>query len=302
MNSPKVSVVMSTFNAGKYLRNAIDSILNQTFKNFEFIVINDGSTDQSEQILATHKDKRIKIIKNEKNIGLSKSLNIGIKQSRAKFIARMDSDDISLPERLSKQINFMNRHPEISVLGSAYYEMDERGHIKTLYQVFIEDAQIKRILSFNTIMAYIPHPTVMFLKDALLDVGLYNEGLKTTQDKDLFIRLAAKGYKFANLSEPLLKKRPTPIYNVNVHNQQRACISKLHKHRLSAFREKYRDLEIPSLPQSLRQLNQLEREAYARLYLRLGAHLKNFSQHNLAKEAFLMATICWSPSLFRKNK
>src|SRR6187397_2012165 len=107
MSEPLVTVLMSVYNAEKYLREAIDSILNQTYRNFEFIIINDASTDGSEAIINSYKDERIRLISNSQNLRLTASLNKGIDLAKGKYIARMDADDASLPERLQKQVTFM---------------------------------------------------------------------------------------------------------------------------------------------------------------------------------------------------
>ena len=117
-NTPQITVLMPVYNGEKYLRQAVDSILNQTFKDFEFLIINDGSTDKTLAILQEYKNKRVKIINNKKNIGLTKSLNKGLKLAKGKYIARMDADDISLSNRLRKQIDFLDKHNKIGVLGT----------------------------------------------------------------------------------------------------------------------------------------------------------------------------------------
>ena len=118
MKSPQISVVMPAYNAEKYITEAIDSILFQTFKDFEFIIINDASTDSTKDIIESYKDPRIKLVNNEQNKGVAKSLNIGISVACGKYIARMDADDIALPERFQKQFDFMEQHPNIDVCGS----------------------------------------------------------------------------------------------------------------------------------------------------------------------------------------
>ena len=112
MKNPLVSILMPVYNSEKYLREAIKSILNQTFTNFELIIINDGSTDNSLKIIKSFKDNRIKIIKNKGNLGLIKTLNKGIDLAQGKYIARMDADDIAMPKRLEKQIAFFNENPD----------------------------------------------------------------------------------------------------------------------------------------------------------------------------------------------
>jgi glycosyltransferase involved in cell wall biosynthesis len=206
MTSPKVTILMSAYNGIRYLYEALDSICHQTFGDFEFIIVNDGSTDETKELLEDYTDNRITIINNEKNLGLSRSLNIGIEQSRGEYIARMDADDIALPERLSKQMQFLNRYPEIDILGSACYIIDENRTIRGIGKAFAEDSQIKSVICRNSEETPVWHSSAMIRKKALLAAGMYNEGLQSTIDKDLWIRMVIKSFKFANLQEPLIEK------------------------------------------------------------------------------------------------
>ena len=118
IKTPKITVLMPVYNGEKYLKESIESILKQTFRDFEFLIINDTSTDESEKIIRSFKDSRIKLIKNEKNIGLTKSLNKGLDLAKGEYMARMDADDISLPKRLEIQVAFMDKNPKIGVIGA----------------------------------------------------------------------------------------------------------------------------------------------------------------------------------------
>jgi glycosyltransferase involved in cell wall biosynthesis len=117
-SKPKISVLMSVYNGEKYLKEAVDSILNQTFSDFEFIVINDHSTDSTSEILFSYKDSRLKIIENDENIGITKSLNKGLRLVSGKYTARMDADDISFNNRLEKQLQYLEDNPDVGVLGT----------------------------------------------------------------------------------------------------------------------------------------------------------------------------------------
>ena len=155
MNSgiPQVSVIMPVYNGGRYLREAVDSILNQTFREFEFIIIDDGSTDDTWSVLtdyAAH-DSQVRLIQNEANIGLTRSLNKGLAVSRAALIARQDADDISMPERLARQIAFLEMHPEVGLLGTQGDFIDADGRpIEDRRWRFANDNSIlqKQILDF----------------------------------------------------------------------------------------------------------------------------------------------------------
>jgi len=129
MKNPEVTVLMSVYNGEKYLREAIDSILNQTFTDFEFLIVNDGSTDRTAEILRSYDDPRIIIINNEKNIGLTKSLNIGLRMAKGEYIARMDADDVSMPERLQKQIELLNQKKNTGLVGTYYTIINEKGKV-----------------------------------------------------------------------------------------------------------------------------------------------------------------------------
>jgi len=198
-NYPLVSVVMPVYNGGEHLQEAIDSILYQTFKDFEFLIINDGSTDDSEKIIKNYKDERIKLINNRQNIGLSASLNKGIVKSKCKYIARMDADDISLITRLAIQYSFMKTHTEIDVCGSSIKLFN--GNV---WQYPCNDNEIKCTLLFNNAIA---HPTVIFKRNHFINNNLYyNETFKHSQDYDLWVR-ALKNTRFHNLKESLVSYR-----------------------------------------------------------------------------------------------
>ena len=183
---PTISVVMSVLNGEKYLKRAIESILNQTFSDFEFIIIDDGSTDKSLEIIKEYKDKRIIII-HHPNKGLTTSLNIGIRLSKSNYIARQDADDISYPDRLAEQFNHLSQNPSISVLATR--AMIKNG--ETRYQSnFYSSDEIKKKMRFQNIFI---HSSVMIRKDKFEKVGLYNEFYRRSQDYDAWFRLSEVG-------------------------------------------------------------------------------------------------------------
>lgn len=188
INFPRVSVVMSVHNAEKYLREAVDSILAQTFTDFEFIIIDDGSTDTTPKILDGYSDPRIIRKRNEQNIGYTPSLNWGITAASGEFIARMDADDISLPDRLAVQVDFLESHPTIDVLGAGYRKIDEKGTL-TSSDVLPPDNPIfiKWLLLFQNTLA---HPSVMFRKKVYKKSGGYDPFLVPAEDYDLWQRLS----------------------------------------------------------------------------------------------------------------
>ncbi|MDO1451018.1 glycosyltransferase [Rhodocytophaga aerolata] len=201
----KVSVVMPVYNGESYIKEAITSILYQTFIDFEFIIINDGSTDASVRIIESFKDKRIRLIHNDQNIGLTATLNKGIDLAKGEYIARMDADDVSLEERLAKQVTFLDQNPDIGVCG-------------TWFKIINTNQIIERPNSFEDIKLHLlcnnafGHSTVMMRKSFLKNFGLlYNIDYRYAQDYELWVRCYAF-FRLANISEVLVLYR--------LHNNQ----------------------------------------------------------------------------------
>ncbi|MBN1126564.1 MAG: glycosyltransferase [Sedimentisphaerales bacterium] len=203
---PKITVLMSVYNGQAYLRQAMDSILQQTFKNFEFLIINDGSTDASREIILSYQDARIRLIDNPSNIGLTRSLNRGLQMARGKWIARQDADDLSFPERLARQIGFVQAHPECAILGAQAEVIDaDGGVIRTGFSVKPTTLLgIKWSVLFGSPFV---HSSVLFRKDIIREeLGGYNEAFKTNQDFELWSRLLFR-YIGLNLEIPLVQTR-----------------------------------------------------------------------------------------------
>tara|TARA_B100000315_G_C14583645_1_gene591808 strand:+ start:1615 stop:2646 length:1032 start_codon:yes stop_codon:yes gene_type:complete len=202
MNNPKVTVLMSVYNGERYLREAIDSILNQTFTDYEFIIVNDGCTDSSRDIITTYSDRRICLIDNERNIGLTKSLNKGLKKANGEYIARIDADDISLPQRLEKQVTFMRKNPKVSVCGGwvIYFGTKKENIIK----LPSEANEIKASLFYKNELY---HTTVIFRRELQnKEKVFYNEDYLRAQDYELWSRLSHSS-KLRNINEVLAKYR-----------------------------------------------------------------------------------------------
>jgi glycosyltransferase involved in cell wall biosynthesis len=194
---------MSVYNGEKYLNEAIDSILAQTFINFNFLIINDGSTDGTDKILQSYNDKRIKIVNNEKNIGLTKSLNKGLKLARGEYIARQDSDDVSMPKRLEKEVSFLDHNKNTTLVGTYYYMINERGKILKIIKPPTRSEEIKiGLLKGNQF----GHGSVMFRAECVKEFGYYREELGPVEDYDLWLRISDR-YNIANIPEPLYKWR-----------------------------------------------------------------------------------------------
>ncbi len=204
---PLISVIMSVYNGDKYLHEAIDSILNQTFKDFEFIIINDGSTDKSLKIIHSYNDDRIVLI-NQENAGLANALNNGIAISKSNFIARMDADDIAYPERIQKQHEFLTNNIDYVIVGSNAKIIDINGCIVRHSNIPIKNEEMKGKLPETPFI----HPSVMFRKDSFYEAGQYPEYMLKAQDYVLFNRMAKLG-KFANIAENLMEYRIVPTAN-----------------------------------------------------------------------------------------
>ena len=215
--NPAISVVLPVYNAERYLREAVDSILAQTFTDFELILINDGSNDGSGDICRAYseRDHRIVLI-DRPNGGLVSALNDGIAKARAPLIARMDADDISMPERFACQYAHMMRHPNLAVLGSATQVIDEKNQIAGLCQCPITPTDVKSSLESGR-HAFVAHSTVMMKRDAVLKAGGYRTAFTQAQDYDLWLRLSELGYDIANLPQFLLKYRKHGASTTAVH-------------------------------------------------------------------------------------
>lgn len=203
----KVLIIMSVYNNERYIREAIDSLQKQTFTDFELWLVNDGSTDGTSLILEefAKKDSRVHIIINEHNLGLTKSLNIALRHAEGIYIARMDADDIALPERFKKQVAFLDAHPEIGMVGTAYEWIDEAGNVLGSRKIVTEPTELqKKLIHKNQFM----HGSVMIRKTLIDQACGYDERYRKTQDYDLWLRLS-RTCQFANLPEVLMQKRVT---------------------------------------------------------------------------------------------
>src|SRR3989344_535184 len=200
---PKVSVVMSVYNGGSYVEEAMNSILGQTFTDFELILIDDGSTDRTPAIIASFSDPRIVRINHPTNVGLVTALREGVERARGELIARMDADDISLPERFAKQVVFFDTHPEVGVLGTAMRQVNSAGQLLAIISPPTDHALIEWSSLFeSTVM----HPTVMMRRSVVLQAGNYNPDYIHVEDTELWSRMILIT-RFANLSEPLCIRR-----------------------------------------------------------------------------------------------
>ena len=216
-DNPEISVIMSVYNGEAHLRESIESILNQTFNNYEFIIIDDASIDSSLQIIQSYqsKDKRIILTSNEKNLGLTQSLNKALTIAKGKLVARQDADDLSVETRLEKQYEFLMEKPDIILISSSASIIESRGNEIYPKHYKLSPEQIEKYLKRQNIIV---HGSVMFRKNEIINLGGYREHFRYAQDYDLWLRIIDK-QKIYILPEYLYKVRIS-LENLSI----RSCI------------------------------------------------------------------------------
>jgi len=204
-NHPIISVVMPAYNQALFIREAIESVLHQTFADFELIIIDDGSTDGTAGIISelAARDSRIFVITNSQRSGVSVSLNHGLDRAAGKYIARMDADDISLPNRLQIEYDFMESHPEVFLIGAWVLKIDASGHEIGISKQPVESAQVAHRLTQTTCFW---HPTIFFRQSEFR----YREKMHHVEDYDLYLRMLTDHKIIQNIPQVVLKYRVHP--------------------------------------------------------------------------------------------
>ncbi len=210
---PNVSILLPVYNGEKYLRAAIESICGQTFKEWELLVLDDGSTDSSVEVARSFRDERIRVFPNGRNLGVARTLNRGITEAKGEWIARMDADDEALPDRLRRQVDFLRAHPKIALLGTNAISA-ETG--RPAFVVPTSHELIRANLLFNCSFL---HPTVMWRKEVFERENLSYEETPTAEDYDLWER-AVVCLQTANLTDRLLRYRDDPEVKVSAYVRQ----------------------------------------------------------------------------------
>ena len=215
MKKSRVSVIMSAYNAEKFVADSIRSILDQTYGNWEFIIINDCSSDNTSHIIEqfSNNDHRIKLIHNKENLGPYPSANIGLKYARGEFIARLDADDVSEPLRLEKQVNFLNTHPDTALVGSGAYLIDDLGRKGGKINVISRDSIVRKLMTRVNLFT---HSSIIVRREVIEDVGGYREKFRYVADYDLYLRLIDI-YKLSNVSDYLIGWR-TPNTSITMRH------------------------------------------------------------------------------------
>ncbi|HWT81645.1 MAG TPA: glycosyltransferase, partial [Candidatus Methylomirabilis sp.] len=202
---PRVSIIMPVYNEERYVRQAVDSILQQTVSDFEFVILDDGSTDRTLEILQSYRDPRIRLV-TQANSGLTASLNRCLPLVSGQYIARMDGNDISHPDRLESQADFLDSHPQIGLLGAAFLQVNQEGVAVKVYTYPIADPSIRQALWSDCPFC---HSLVMFRRECIDRVGGYRERIGPAEDYDLWFRISER-FMLANLPRPLHQVRIAP--------------------------------------------------------------------------------------------
>ncbi len=247
MKQPVVSIIMSVYNGEAFLAGAIESILCQTYRDFEFIMIDDCSQDKTEKIIKSYGDKRIMYVHNEKNLGLPASLNKGLFLSHGRYIARQDHDDVSVPQRLEKEVAFLEEHPDIALVGSHSKLIDQAGHVFSMLCPPTQDKVIKERLKEHNSFC---HGSVLFRKEVIKKVGAYREKAKYIEDYDLWLRIA-EHYNLANIDMPLYLLRRTisslSTRNLVTQNYYHLLIRELSRERRERGHDSLDELDLSDI-------------------------------------------------------
>ena len=207
---PEVSVVMSCYNAGRWLSEAIDSVLAQSFRKFEFILIDDGSNDETWQIIQSYRDRDNRIVAiSKKNTGLADSLNVGINLAKGAWVARLDADDLCERTRLEKQIEFVRNNPDVVLLGTGFVEIDD--HSRVLKRHVYPSHHNNLVRHLERLQSFFPHSSAFYRVDMAKQAGGYNVRIRRAEDKRLWLELSSRG---------LIACLPCPLVKIRKHSNQ----------------------------------------------------------------------------------
>ncbi len=246
MHVPKVSVFMPVYNAGSYLYEAIDSILGQTYMDFEFVIVNDGSTDNSEEIIKSYTDSRIRLVNNPSNLGLIASLNVGLEVCSGDYIVRMDQDDVSMPDRIMLQIDYMDRHPEVGLLGSWFEDFGENIQSRVV-KYSADDTEIRIRHLYQT---HISHPTAVIRTSVVRSNNIrFDSDYVHGEDYNCWVTMSAH-CKLSNYPAVLVRKRDHP------RNITNSFSTTMHETCTRVKQKQFEDMGAP--------VNQEEADLYTR--------------------------------------
>jgi len=223
--APRVSAIIAAYNGERFIRSAVESIVNQTFRDFELIVIDDCSTDGTVQILADLKDERLRVIRNERNLGIAKSLNTGLAVAKGEYVALQDHDDVSFPTRFECQVGFLDKHVQIGMVGSSYTVIDETGAAVMNCPVECDNLKLRWTLLWSNPFC---HTTIMVRRRAIQEAGGYspNKNYRFAEDYDMMSRVAVH-FPVANISQPLGQWRRHSTAASRLHADQQLVSARL---------------------------------------------------------------------------
>ncbi len=216
----RVTVLMTVYNGQAYLAEAIESVLTQSFRDFEFLIIDDASTDGSVALIRSYADARIRLLSNPQNLGQNPSLNIGLKEARGEIVVRIDQDDMCLPGRIDKQVRYLDEHPDVAVVGSWAYSIDEHTVKRTVWKWRVRDFGELAGL-FLVGRCALLHPAVAYRRAVICEAGGYDQTYAIASDYALWIDVMLRGHRAAVIEEPLSMYR--------VHGGRQSA-TKAHKH------------------------------------------------------------------------
>jgi glycosyltransferase involved in cell wall biosynthesis len=270
--SPLVSIVIPAYNSANYLPQALDSVLNQTFRDYEIIVVDDGSTDETEQVLAPYRGL-IRYIRKE-NGGPASARNAGIRQASGEYIAFLDADDIWLPDKLQSQIDFISKNPDLHVLFTDCAIFDQHGFVTSSIK---ENHNISARITFQDLLTkhFVPMSSIIVKRACLDEIGLFDESLTGAEDYNLYLRLAQK-FQFGYLDKVLVYHRK-------------------HENSLSEDLEQMRRDELTNLDKIANLFPDAKidkRKLVAQIYLRFGRYHFNYGE-------FAAARLCFQEALKR---
>jgi glycosyltransferase involved in cell wall biosynthesis len=243
MNMPLVTVLMPVYNAERFLKQAIQSVLAQTFADFELLIINDGSTDSSVSIIQSFHDKRIRLVHNEKNSGVIDTLNKGISLATGKYIARMDADDYCLPTRFEKQVQYLEQHAEVIVLAACVLQVNAQDDDLGSWDDDIHNTSPQQIFRALAKTNCIAHPTVM-MRTGIIQAYAYNKKQKGSEDWDLWMRLVSEGHRIDKLPECLLKYRLHAASVTALHNRELTTEKKINRVRITFLKDRLKKFKL----------------------------------------------------------
>ncbi len=293
MSNPRLSVLMPLYNGERFLLEALESILSQSFTNFELLIVDDGSSDRSASIVRSFcaRDKRIRGFFLRKNVGIATAMNIGLREVRAPLVARMDCDDFCSSSRFARQVSYMDSHPDIYMLGCRAVNIDEAGNMVDGIESYkIQFVMGRRRIASRICLGDYPllHATLMYRTAPLLALGGYRELFTIAEDDDLYERMFVRyGYVFANLSSVLYFYRRYSSSNTEQYKtRERRWIGELIRHSSACVRRGLSDpidfvkhLSFPSLANPMDKFNIIDFLFYLHVYKKLLSRPSNQAKH-----------------------